>query len=225
MKAFFPHLYVYLLYIQVVYLQFKNLTVKLVIIADPCCLQMKGGARRWLASTGIGSRLVHPRVAPLYLAMRSKSKILQTADFSKLRDIVLLEYNCSKCGSSNFEMLLQSMYVQNLVITKCSNCATKFCLGDQLEWFREIAVKNPQLIQVLIKNGDLIQGSVTLDFESKLNESAENRKILEQADATDYIGFDFQEENKTNKASVNLLRLFDQPELITTPKKEPEPEE
>lgn len=178
---------------------------------------MKGGARRWLASTGIGSRLVHPRIAPLFLAVRSKSKILQTADFSKLRDIVLLEYTCSKCSSSNFEMLLQSMYASNLVITKCSNCATKFCLGDQLEWFKEIALKNPDLIQVLIKSGELIEGSVTLDFESKMTERAENRKILKEKEATDYIGFDLQAAKKNNTNAVNLLRLFDESEVLANP--------
>ena len=178
---------------------------------------MKGGARRWLASTGIGSRLVYPRIAPLYLAMRSKSKILQTADFSNLRDIVLLKYTCSKCNSSNFELILQSMYQSNLVITKCSNCATKFCLGDQLEWFREIAKKNPDLIQILVENGDLIQGSVTLDFESKLTESAETRKILKEKDATNYIGFDLQDSNKKTETPVNLLRLFDETDVLKKP--------
>ena len=114
-------------------------------------------------------------------------------------------------------MLLQSMYASNLVITKCSNCATKFCLGDQLEWFKEIALKNPDLIQVLIKSGDLIEGSVTLDFESKMTERAENRKILKEKEATDYIGFDLQATKKNNTNAVNLLRLFDESEVLANP--------
>ena len=58
---------------------------------------------------------------------------------------------------------------------------------------------------------------ITLDFESKMTERAENRKILKEKEATDYIGFDLQATKKNNTNAVNLLRLFDESEVLANP--------
>jgi len=120
--------------------------------------------------------------------------------------MVKVEYECSKCKSENAEILLSDMYKNQLVMLKCSTCKTGYCLGDQLQWFREVCSKNPELLKQLKTNGDLVTGILTPDFETDRKESKVVKKIMKRDDAPEMIGIEYHESNITKQIDVHLLR-------------------
>ena len=62
----------------------------------------------------------------------------------------------------------------------------------------------------LEKEGKLAHGLITADFETKVTESKELKKIMKREDATDMIGIAYHDSATTNKAEVTLLKLEDQ---------------
>ena len=87
------------------------------------------------------------------------------------------------------------------------DCEVRYCLGEQLQWFREVADKNPKLVKELARKGDLILGVITTNFETILMERKRIRKIIKREDAPDMIGIEYYEGNITKKIEVNLLRF------------------
>ena len=80
----------------------------------------------------------------------SGSKIYRNPSFAGDRNLILLQYDCSQCTASNSEILLSEMYQNNLVMVECTECATRYALAEQLQWFRDICSKNPQLLQGMV---------------------------------------------------------------------------
>ena len=68
----------------------------------------------------------------------------------------------------------------------------------------------------LEKEGKLAHGLITADFETKVTESEELKKIMKREDATEMIGIAYHDSATTNKANVTLLKLEDQMEQNTT---------
>jgi len=62
----------------------------------------------------------------------------------------------------------------------------------------------------LEKEGKLAHGLITADFETKVTESEELKKIMKREDATEMIGIAYHDSATTNKANVTLLKLEDQ---------------
>ena len=134
-------------------------------------------------------------------------KVFRNPVWADKRNIVLLEYDCTVCKSKCNEILLSSLYQENLVISSCSTCSTRYCLGDQLDWFRDVCEKNPQLILELVKRGELIEGVINTDFETTLMEQKQLHRIMKRDDATDMIGIEYHESEITKYIKVNLLKI------------------
>lgn len=156
------------------------------------------------------SRIIHKVPTTLIAsARRAGSKIYRNPKFAENRNIIMLEYKCSQCKSDNSQILLSEMYQKSLVVVKCTTCTTPYCLGEQLQWFRDICEKNPKLLEALSKKGDLILGVITTDFETVLMERKLIRKIVKRDDATDMIGIDYHQNSINKKIEVNLLKFVD----------------
>jgi hypothetical protein len=99
---------------------------------------------------GVPSRFLQKfRSFQLFPIILRQVTIYRNPEFAGQRNMVMLEYNCADCETKNSEILLSEMYQKNLVIVKCTSCKCKYCLGEQLQWFRDIVQKNPKLLSNL----------------------------------------------------------------------------
>ena len=142
--------------------------------------------------------------------LRHKHQIFELPARVAEREIFLLKYACAACNHDNEEILLASMFQTNLVMVNCSNCGGRHALAEQLDWYREIASQNPLLIEELRNEGKLADGLVVADFETKLKESKDKKKLMLEDEATDYVAVAYNEDTAVAEAKVSLLLITDQ---------------